>query len=356
MGLEERTAHAGPRPDRPHAHADWRQMVGIGVVASILGIIAGLLIDWFPVAASGQAKPIDTLWDVLLIASIPVFVMVMVVVLFSRLEVPDAAGRGAAGRPADPRQHAARGDLDRDPGDPPGRPVHVRVRRARGRRAGPGRRDERSRRRRAVRVDLLLREGRQGGRVEPAAPEGRRAGQVHAPVQGRAPRLLGAGVPDEEGRGAGPGRDLPRDAEPRGRVSDRLRRAVRARALGDALERGRGQRSRTTTPGSRSSALRRRRPRPAAVAAARPTARRSSRPSRAIASPATRWPTPKPTARSGRTSTRSSPTRTRPSSASRSWIRTRRSPTAIRPTSCRRTMVRPCSRIRSMRSRRTFRK
>jgi cytochrome c oxidase subunit 2 len=83
MGLEERTAHAGPRPERPHARADWRQMVAIGVVASILGIAAGLLIDWFPVAASGEAKPIDTLWDVLLIASIPVFVMVMVVVLFS---------------------------------------------------------------------------------------------------------------------------------------------------------------------------------------------------------------------------------------------------------------------------------
>ncbi len=83
MGLEERTAHAGPRPERPHARADWRQMVAIGVVASILGIVAGLLIDWFPVAASGEAKPIDTLWDVLLIASIPVFVMVMVVVLFS---------------------------------------------------------------------------------------------------------------------------------------------------------------------------------------------------------------------------------------------------------------------------------
>jgi len=30
MGLEERTAHAGPRPERPHARADWRQMLGIG--------------------------------------------------------------------------------------------------------------------------------------------------------------------------------------------------------------------------------------------------------------------------------------------------------------------------------------
>src|SRR3954462_7699453 len=83
MGLEERTQHAGPRPERPHARADWRQMLGIGVIASILGIAAGILIDWFPVQASGQAKQIDTLWDVLLIASIPVFVLVMVVVLFS---------------------------------------------------------------------------------------------------------------------------------------------------------------------------------------------------------------------------------------------------------------------------------
>ena len=83
MGLEERTQHAGPRPARPHARADWKQMVGIGVVASILGIAAGLLIDWFPVAASDEAKPIDTLWDVLIIFSVPVFVGVTVVVLFS---------------------------------------------------------------------------------------------------------------------------------------------------------------------------------------------------------------------------------------------------------------------------------
>jgi cytochrome c oxidase subunit II len=83
MGLEERTQHAGPRPERPHARADWRQMLGIGAIASILGIAAGLLIDWFPVAASEEAKQIDTLWDVLIIFSIPVFVGVTVVVLFS---------------------------------------------------------------------------------------------------------------------------------------------------------------------------------------------------------------------------------------------------------------------------------
>jgi cytochrome c oxidase subunit 2 len=85
MGLEERTQHAGPRPERPHAHADWRQMVGVGVIAAALGIAAGLLIDWFPVGASKEAKRIDTLWDVLIIFSVPVFVGVTVVVLFSVL-------------------------------------------------------------------------------------------------------------------------------------------------------------------------------------------------------------------------------------------------------------------------------
>ena len=59
------------------------QLVGIGVVASVLGIALGLAIDWFPTAASEEAGPIDTLWDVLLIFSVPVFVLVMVVVLYS---------------------------------------------------------------------------------------------------------------------------------------------------------------------------------------------------------------------------------------------------------------------------------
>jgi cytochrome c oxidase subunit II len=83
MALEERARSGTPDNDRPHARADWRQMVAIGAVVSILGIAAGLLIDWFPLDASKQAKPIDTLWDVLLIASIPVFVLVETVVLFS---------------------------------------------------------------------------------------------------------------------------------------------------------------------------------------------------------------------------------------------------------------------------------
>jgi cytochrome c oxidase subunit 2 len=58
-------------------------MLLIGLIVSVLGIAVGLLIDWFPVSASEEAKPIDTLWDVLLICSIPVFVGVATVVLFS---------------------------------------------------------------------------------------------------------------------------------------------------------------------------------------------------------------------------------------------------------------------------------
>ena len=98
MGLEERSlAQTGPTPERPHARADWKQMLGIGIVASILGIALGLLIDWFPVAASEEAKQIDTLWDVLIIASVPVFVGVSVVVMFSsRWNSSRRAGEGSA--------------------------------------------------------------------------------------------------------------------------------------------------------------------------------------------------------------------------------------------------------------------
>ena len=46
-----------------------------------------------------------------------------------RVEVPHAPGRGARGRAADPRQHAPRGHLDRDPRVDPRRALHLRVRR-----------------------------------------------------------------------------------------------------------------------------------------------------------------------------------------------------------------------------------
>jgi cytochrome c oxidase subunit II len=63
-------------------HGDFAKMLAIGAVASIIGIAVALWIDWFPTGAATQAKHIDTLWDVLLIASVPVFVLVEVVVLY----------------------------------------------------------------------------------------------------------------------------------------------------------------------------------------------------------------------------------------------------------------------------------
>ena len=59
------------------------EMAVVGVIASILGVALGLAIDWFPAQASTQARSIDTLWDVLIIVSVPIFVLVCVVVLFS---------------------------------------------------------------------------------------------------------------------------------------------------------------------------------------------------------------------------------------------------------------------------------
>ena len=112
MGEESARAEADPLGGRG-GRRTIMQMVVVGLIASVLGIALGLIIDWFPTQGSTQAEKIDTFWDVLIICSVPFFVLVTTVVLFAALRVPHAAGRGAPRRPADPRQHAARGRLDR---------------------------------------------------------------------------------------------------------------------------------------------------------------------------------------------------------------------------------------------------
>lgn len=52
-----------------------------GVVASAIGIVLGLSIHWFPKIASTQAHEVHTLWDVMIIVSVPIFVLVATVVL-----------------------------------------------------------------------------------------------------------------------------------------------------------------------------------------------------------------------------------------------------------------------------------
>jgi cytochrome c oxidase subunit 2 len=59
------------------------QIIVVALVASALGIAAGLSIHWFPLAASTQAGPIDHLYHVLIWCSVPIFVMVVTIVLFS---------------------------------------------------------------------------------------------------------------------------------------------------------------------------------------------------------------------------------------------------------------------------------
>src|SRR5271170_3053604 len=53
-----------------------------GVIAIAIGIVLSYTIHWFPVAASTQAKNTDTLYHVLVIASIPIFVLVVGVILY----------------------------------------------------------------------------------------------------------------------------------------------------------------------------------------------------------------------------------------------------------------------------------
>jgi cytochrome c oxidase subunit 2 len=67
-------------------------LFAIATVASLLGIFFGLLIDWFPVQGSTQAEQIDTVWDVLIICSVPMFVLVTTVVLYCAIRFRQRPG------------------------------------------------------------------------------------------------------------------------------------------------------------------------------------------------------------------------------------------------------------------------
>jgi cytochrome c oxidase subunit 2 len=54
-----------------------------GLIATAIGIALSFVIKWFPVQASTQAHNTDRLYHVLVIASVPIFVIVVSVVLFS---------------------------------------------------------------------------------------------------------------------------------------------------------------------------------------------------------------------------------------------------------------------------------
>src|ERR1700727_3538270 len=54
-----------------------------GLLATAIGIFLSYVIHWFPVAASAQAKNTDRFYHVLVIASIPIFVIVLSTILYS---------------------------------------------------------------------------------------------------------------------------------------------------------------------------------------------------------------------------------------------------------------------------------
>jgi cytochrome c oxidase subunit 2 len=53
------------------------------VIATAIGIVLSFVIRWFPVQASTQAHNSDRLYHVLVIATIPIFVMVVTVILYA---------------------------------------------------------------------------------------------------------------------------------------------------------------------------------------------------------------------------------------------------------------------------------
>jgi cytochrome c oxidase subunit II len=75
------------------------KMLLIGLVASIIGVAIALAIDWFPQAATDKSHEIDTLYDVLLIVSVPVFVLVMTAAIYSVIRFRARPGDMSDGEP-----------------------------------------------------------------------------------------------------------------------------------------------------------------------------------------------------------------------------------------------------------------
>lgn len=75
------------------------RMLLIGVVASVIGVALVLVLDWFPVQASTAATDIDRLYDVLLVISVPIFVLVMTVAVFSVMKFRARPGDLSDGAP-----------------------------------------------------------------------------------------------------------------------------------------------------------------------------------------------------------------------------------------------------------------
>jgi cytochrome c oxidase subunit 2 len=81
MEEQQESQPTGHRPPVPRVLVV--RLAIVGVIATAIGIVIGLEIPWFPPAAATQAHTIDTMYRVLIICTIPIFVLVTSVVLFS---------------------------------------------------------------------------------------------------------------------------------------------------------------------------------------------------------------------------------------------------------------------------------
>src|SRR4051812_15695899 len=84
--------------DRGGKHPLMRMFL-IGAIASAIGVAIGLAIDWFPTDASSAGHQIDTLWDVLVIVSVPIFVLVMTIAIYSVIRFRARPGDKSDGAP-----------------------------------------------------------------------------------------------------------------------------------------------------------------------------------------------------------------------------------------------------------------
>jgi cytochrome c oxidase subunit II len=75
------------------------QMIVLGVLASVVGTAIVLLMDWFPEDASTASDDIDLLYDVLLIFSVPIFVLVMTIAIYSVIKFRAKPGDMGDGPP-----------------------------------------------------------------------------------------------------------------------------------------------------------------------------------------------------------------------------------------------------------------
>jgi cytochrome c oxidase subunit 2 len=84
--------------DRGGKHPLMRMFL-LAAIASAIGVAVGLAIDWFPTDATSSADSIDTLYDVLVIVSVPIFVLVMTVAIYSVVRFRARPGDKSDGAP-----------------------------------------------------------------------------------------------------------------------------------------------------------------------------------------------------------------------------------------------------------------